>query len=268
MDIQGYCRHITDRLVTYYTDRREANSLSRRLLEEVTGRGYPEMILSDYKLTKKESETLSDFTDRLLEHEPLQYILGRADFGELTLATAPGVLIPRPETATLCDLIEKREWLRAGDEVADLGTGSGAIALLLAHRHPGIRVTAVDISPDAVRLARQNAETLGLSDRVSVLRADLLLDTFTLSHPVDLERREMAPHVTEREPEQALFVPDDEPALFYEAILSRCPAPRYALEINPLAADRLWLLYVTEGYAVSFAPGYRGERRFLFAEKR
>ena len=279
MDIQGYCRHTAERLAGYYTDRREAAGLSRRLLEEVTGRGYPEMILSDYKLTKKETETLTDFTDRLLEHEPLQYILGRADFGELTLATAPGVLIPRPETATLCDLIEKREWLRAGDEVADLGTGSGAIALLLAHRHPGIRVTAVDISPDAVRLARQNAETLGLSDRVSVLRADLLLDTFTLPHPVDLvvsnppyildrERREMSPHVTEREPEQALFVPDDEPTLFYEAILRRCPAPRYALEINPLAADHLWLLYVTEGYAVSFAPGFRGERRFLFAEKR
>ena len=65
MDIQGYCRHTADRLAGYYTDRREASGLSRRLLEEVTGRGYPEMILSDYKLTKKETETLTDYTDRL-----------------------------------------------------------------------------------------------------------------------------------------------------------------------------------------------------------
>lgn len=279
MDIQGYCRHTAERLAGYYTDRREAAGLSRRLLEEVTGRGYPEMILSDYKLTKKETETLTDYTDRLLEHEPLQYILGRADFGELTLATAPGVLIPRPETATLCDLIEKREWLRAGDEVADLGTGTGAIALLLAHRHPEIRVTAIDVSPDAVRLARQNAEVIGLSDRVTILRADLLLDTFTLPHPVDLvvsnppyilerERQEMAPHVRDREPAEALFVPDDVPALFYEAILSRCPAPRYALEVNPLAAERLEELFRRREYEVTFGYGFRGERRFLFAEKR
>ena len=278
MDIQSHSRHIADRLASYYTDRREAIGLSRRLLEEVTGRGYPEMILSDYKLTKKEIETLTGYTDRLLAHEPLQYILGRADFGELTLATAPGVLIPRPETATLCDLIDQRGWLADDEQVADLGTGTGAIALLLAHRHPGIRVTAIDVSPDAVRLARQNAETLGLSDRVSVLRADLLLDTFTLPHPVDLvvsnppyilerERREMAPHVTEREPAEALFVPDDEPALFYEAILSRCPAPRYALEINPLAAVRLEELFHRKEYEVTFGYGYRRERRFLFAEK-
>ena len=278
MDIQSHSRHIADRLASYYTDRREAIGLSRRLLEEVTGRGYPEMILSDYKLTKKETETLTDYTDRLLEHEPLQYILGRADFGELTLATATGVLIPRPETALLCDLIDERKWLRDGEEVADLGTGTGAIALLLALRHPEIRVTAVDVSPDAVRLARQNAKTLGLSDRVSVLRADLLLDTFALPHPVDLvvsnppyildrERQKMAPHVTEREPAEALFVPDGEPALFYEAILDHCPAPRYALEINPLAADRLWHLFVEREYDVTFAPGFRGERRFLLAEK-
>lgn len=77
----------------------------------------------------------------------------------------------------------------------------------------------------------------------------------------------MAPHVTEREPELALFVPDGEPALFYEAILDRCPAPRYALEINPLAADRLWHLFVEREYDVTFAPGFRGERRFLLAEK-
>ena len=278
MDIQSHSRHIADRLASYYTDRREAIGLSHRLLEEVTGRGYPEMILSDYKLTKKEIETLTDYTDRLIEHEPLQYILGRADFGELTLATAPGVLIPRPETALLCDLIDQRGWLVGDERVADLGTGTGAIALLLAHRHPEIRVTAIDVSPDAVRLARQNAETLGLSDRVAVLRADLLLDTFTLPHPVDLvvsnppyilerERQEMAPHVTEREPAEALFVPDDEPALFYEAILSRCPAPRYALEINPLAAERLEELFHRREYEVTFGYGYRRERRFLFAEK-
>lgn len=278
MDIQSHSRHIADRLASYYTDRREAIGLSRRLLEEVTGKGYPEMILSDYKLTKKEIETLTDYTDRLIEHEPLQYILGRADFGELTLATAPGVLIPRPETALLCDLIDQRGWLVGDERVADLGTGTGAIALLLAHRHPEIRVTAIDVSSDAVRLARQNAETLGLSDRVTVLRADLLLDTFTLPHLVDLvvsnppyildrERQQMAPHVTEQEPELALFVPDEEPALFYEAILDRCPAPRYALEINPFAADRLWHLFVEKEYDVTFAPGFRGERRFLLAEK-
>lgn len=278
MDIQSHSRHIADRLASYYTDRREAIGLSRRLLEEVTGRGYPEMILSDYKLTKKEIETLTDYTDRLIEHEPLQYILGRADFGELTLATAPGVLIPRPETATLCDLIYRRGWLVGDERVADLGTGTGAIALLLAHRHPGIHVTAIDVSPDAVRLAQQNAETTGLSDRVTILRADLLINTFALPHPVDLvvsnppyilerERQEMAPHVTEREPAEALFVPDDEPALFYEAILTRCPAPRYALEINPLAAVRLEELFHRREYEVTFGYGYRRERRFLFAEK-
>ena len=114
---------------------------------------------------------------------------------------------------------------------------------------------------------------------MTILRADLLLDTFTLPHPVDLvvsnppyilerERQEMAPHVRDREPAEALFVPDEEPALFYEAILSRCPAPRYALEINPLAAERLEELFRRREYEVTFGYGFRGERRFLFAEKR
>lgn len=278
MEIQRYSLETARHLGAYYRDRREAESLSRRLLEAITGRDYPEMILSDYKLTEKEADTLLDYTDRLLRHEPLQYILGRADFGELTLLTDPHVLIPRPDTAELCDILEEKGWLSRVTRIADLGTGSGAIALLLAHRHPTLRVIAVDLSPHALDLTQRNALALGLDERVEVLEGDLLSPHFALPREVELvvsnppyilehERAEMAPHVLEREPEEALFVPDDDPLLYYRAILDRCPAPRYALEINPLAAEALSGLLEERGYRVSMEKGLQGEARFILAER-
>lgn len=278
MEIQRYSLETARHLGAYYRDPREATSLSRRLLEAITGRDYPEMILSDYKLTQKETDTLRDYTDRLLRHEPLQYILGRADFGELTLLTDAHVLIPRSDTAELCDILEERGWLTDIRALADLGTGSGAIALLLAHRHPTLRVIAVDLSPYALDLARRNALRLGLSERVQILEGDLLSPHFALPREVELvvsnppyildhERAEMAPHVLEREPEEALFVPDDDPLLYYRAIIDRCPAPRYAFEINPLAAEALSQLLEERGYHIYKEKGLQGETRFILAER-
>lgn len=276
MEIQRLRRRLAAELGSYYTDPHEAASLARRLLEEVTGRDYPTLILSDYKPTQKECAAVEGMTRRLLAHEPLQYILGRADFGEVTLKTDPGVLIPRPDTALLCDRLEELGLLDGVTRAADLGTGSGAIALLLAHRHPELSVTAVDVSPAALRLARANARELELEERVRVVAGDLLDPAFRLPEPSELvvsnppyilerERPTLMPHVAEREPERALFVPDDDPLLFYRALLDHCPAPRYAVEINPLVADPLRELFEQQGYLSRFGEGLRGERRYLFA---
>lgn len=162
------------------------------------------------------SETVEQFRSaaaRRLAGEPLQYITGRQEFYGLPFAVAPGVLIPRPETEHLIEAVLTRAGKDEPLRIADVGTGSGAIAVTLAHLLENVTVTATDISPAALAVARANAESIGVSGRIAFVETDLLAGVagdfdFVVSNPpyVSLaDRASLAVEVREHEPAVALF---------------------------------------------------------------
>lgn len=204
--------------------------------------------ISDYMLGK-----LNGVTDRLVAGEPIQYIMGYADFYGLRFTVKPGVLIPRPETAELVDMIVRDSDDRPDLKLLDVCTGSGCIAIALARNLPFADVTAIDLSDEALTIARQNAKDLHV--RVDFVKADALrleadsapLFDIIVSNPPYIpeeEKAAMAPNVLQHEPAMALFVPDDDPLRFYTAISAYAakalkPGGRLYYEINPRFAGKL-----------------------------
>ena len=153
------------------------------LVSEVLGRTRTELYTRDGGLTEEQRDRLRGLVARRRRREPLAYILGEWDFRNLTLSVDGRVLVPRPETEIVVeralDAIRDLEAPR----VVDVGTGSGAIALSIADEHPGAQVLGIDLSEDALAVARLNRERNGLEDRVTLARTDLL---HGLAGPVDL----------------------------------------------------------------------------------
>lgn len=234
--------------------RREAEAVMRLLWEELKGYSPTDLIMKgDYKVSEYMLDKIRAAVGRVEAGEPVQYVVGRARFCGLDFEVTPAVLIPRPETAGLVDIIVDRTGGRSDLRVTDLCTGSGCIAIALARALPFARVTAVDISPEALEVARRNGAAL--RTRVGWVCADILslpipaapeADIVVCNPPyvLESERASMEQHVTDHEPALALFVPDSDPLRFYHA------AARYAMtalsgggrlyfELNPLTADRL-----------------------------
>ena len=232
-------------------DAGEAKALARMLYEVRYGLGLGDLLMGRDKGVPQDE--LEQLAVRLERQEPIQYVLGQADFCGRTFKVSPAVLIPRPETEELCLWVveEVREQWRAAGEglsVLDIGTGSGCIAVTLAAELPGARVTAWDISEEALLVARGNAMTNGVS--VSFEHHDALHATTTAQPTTDIivsnppyicnrERTAMEANVLEHEPHTALFVPDDDPLLFYRAIAqygreALKPGGRLYFEINPM----------------------------------
>lgn len=161
----------------------------------------------------------------LKTNRPIQYILGETEFAELRFGLNDDTLIPRPETEELIHWMEEKATPNA--HILDIGTGSGCIAITLAHRIPGAVVTAVDISENAVKQARENAQRNNVNVEIQV--RDILNDDQYEWHTYDIivsnppyvrecEKAEMHPRVLDYEPHRALFVPDTDPLLFYRHI--------------------------------------------------
>ena len=170
-------------------------------------------------------ERIADIIARLRRHEPLQYIVGSARFHGHRFKVTPAVLIPRPETEQLVDLIIDEN--EGSDlRVLDMGTGSGCIAISLARALKFAQVDALDVSRDALEVARQNATDLKV--KVRFFESDMLSPQpaarydIIVSNPPYVcwsEREAMDRNVKDYEPGQALFVPDNDPLLFYKAIV-------------------------------------------------
>ncbi|MCC2545847.1 peptide chain release factor N(5)-glutamine methyltransferase [Hymenobacter sp. BT175] len=166
--------------------------------------------------------------ERLLGHEPVQYVLGKAWFADMELEVTPATLIPRPETEELVQLISREHRGRPGLTLLDVGTGSGCIALALCRALTPRRALALDVSGGALEVARRNAGRY--SCPVEFVQADILGDNLPeLSHSLDVlvsnppyvresERSQMRANVLDYEPATALFVPDADPLLFYRRI--------------------------------------------------
>ena len=220
-------------------DERESLSVARLALMHVLQVNQTELLLhgKDSYLLPEEEALAAQITRRLLASEPIQYILGRVPFGPLSLKVQPGVLIPRPETEELCALVvqEFRAMGASPRCILDAGTGSGCIALYLAHAFRRSDVWALDYSPQALAVAGENAqseaERLGftpprllhtnLLDPAAYPALAALQPDLIVSNPPYIplrEWQEMEDKVRRAEPQQALFVPDADPLLFYRAL--------------------------------------------------
>lgn len=229
------------------------------------------------------ANTLADLEPlraRLLRHEPLQYVLGRAHFAGLELEVTPATLIPRPETEELVALIAEEQRSRSGLHVLDVGTGSGCIPLALARQLAAPHLTAVDVSAEALAVARRNAATYEVT--VDFQQVDILREEPRLSAPLEVlvsnppyvleqERPLMRPNVLDYEPATALFVPNHDPLLFYRRIaqLGCCmlkPGGAVYFEINEqFAAETLALLQGLGYQAAEARPDLFGRPRLVRA---
>ena len=252
------------RPLTAVYDEREAQAVARMVLEVHFGLTLAEVLCGQMP----DEHELRQIQQRLLAGEPVQYVIGETEFGGRRFRVAPGVLIPRPETYELCQWVIKEERgerreereLSRGERILDIGTGSGCIACTLAAELPEAEVTAWDISEEALVIARENAKRTHVHvsfEQVDVLhsppisRYDLIV-----SNPPYICQQEaeaMEHHVLDHEPHLALFVPDDDPLLFYRAIAqygshALTPGGSLFFEINPLYANELSALLSAMSY--------------------
>lgn len=266
---------IWHRLTAVYADG-EAKAVARMLLEEKFGMTLADILCGGVEALKADDQLwLESAVARLERAEPVQYVLGWAWFCGHRFGVAPGVLIPRPETEWLVG--EATSGHAASLRVLDIGTGSGCIAISIKKALPGAYVEAWDISPDAIRIATDNARQL--SADVAIRRRDALSlpaepsagwDVIVSNPPYicHSERSRMADNVLGYEPDTALFVPDADPQLFYRAI-SRYAATalkgggRLLFECNTAYAADTARMMRAEGFAsVSVCDDCFGMPRF------
>jgi release factor glutamine methyltransferase len=238
---------------------------------------HPTRELSAGQLTSFEAAVA-----RRLRHEPIQYITGQQEFYGLALAVTPAVLIPRPETEHLVEAVLERIARTEPTTIADIGTGSGAIAIALAAHLPLARVTAVDLSPTALAVAEANARTHRLDGRIRFLVSDLLealpLDQrghfdAIVSNPPYVPFSDaplLHPQVREHEPSSALFAGPDGLAIYRRLIPQAHdalkPGGLLALEIGHGQRDDLAALL--KGWSnVSFLADLQGIPRVALASK-
>ena len=249
-------------------DAGEAQAIVRTVLDVEYGMTLTDIICGKVnELSSDEERNLEEIITSLQNGEPVQYVLGEADFAGRTFHVEPGVLIPRPETAELCQWIEEEvSSLDADDpkQILDICTGSGCIAITLGLNIPNSEVTGWDISEDALRIAQGNVEILKAGNvRIEYQDALMLPEAeeaaeiseatksesslskgwnVIVSNPpyiCEKEKADMEKNVLEHEPSIALFVPDEDPLKFYRAIAeyaSSALKPEGALyfEINPI----------------------------------
>ena len=236
------------------------------------------------RLSPSETERLEQLMHRLENGEPVQYVTGKANFYGREFNVAPGVLIPRPETETLIDAV--LQYFKQNDAmphpaILDIGTGSGCIAITLARELPEADVKAWDISNEALAMAQANAKNLDANvafqhQDALTPPADTLLYNIIVSNPPYIcqqEAKSMEGNVLDHEPHLALFVPDNDPLLFYRAItLYAEKALRsnglIAFEINPLYSKQIQELLSTHSFHnVNITNDEYGKERILTAIK-
>lgn len=214
--------------------------------------------------------------------EPVQYAVGKAQFMGNTYTVSRAVLIPRPETAGLVDHITDRYGARSDLRVLDIGTGSGCIAVSLARALPFARVDAVDISDEALAIARRNAADLRAKvnfEKLDILKApapDAASYHIIVSNPPYIcrsESAEMDRRVLDNEPDSALFVPDSDPLLFYRAIAEYAtaallPGGGLFLEINSRFPEETRKLLESCGFTdIDITRDYLGNYRYAVCSR-
>ena len=244
----------------------EAQAIVRTVLDVKYGMTLTDIICGKVnELSADEERKLEEIIIRLQKGEPVQYVLGEADFAGRTFHVEPGVLIPRPETAELCQWIEEDMAVKStvssedfsedspqatddARQILDICTGSGCIAITLGLNIPNSEVTGWDISEDALRIAQGNVKMLKArnvrieyQDALALPKAAEAADLIVSNPPYicEKEKADMEKNVLEHEPSLALFVPNEDPLKFYRAIAEYASSALKSggalyFEINPI----------------------------------
>lgn len=260
----------------------EIQQLGFMVLEHELGLSATEILMEkDVEVSTDIQNKLNIIAQRLNEHEPIQYILGDAEFLGRRFLVSPAVLIPRPETEELVKLVPLQ--ISSGEEnpirILDIGTGSGCIAISLKELMPFAEVYATDVSEAALAVAQKNIERL--EPQVKLLKHDILnedipvqdVDTIVSNPPyvAQQEKTSMQKNVLDHEPHMALFVPDNDPLVFYKAIALRGkkvlkPGGHVVVEINALLGSETISVFESENYSnVILMKDMNGKDRFVLA---
>lgn len=257
---------------------RETEAIIRIIFHYVKGWDTTGMIIHEPDLLSPFVKSEIDaILKRLLKHEPIQYVTGEARFHGRDLHVTPDVLIPRPETDELVDIIADDAGETADLRVLDIATGSGCIPIALCRTLRFPLVEALDVSEAAIKVAKENA--MNLKANVRFINADIFewqpesysLDIIVSNPPYidECEKKDMEPNVLDYEPHSALFVPDSDPLVFYRRIAdiaadALAPGGRLYFEINPKHAGELADLLAGKGFdAVSVLKDSYGKDRFI-----
>ena len=276
-DLHKTKRHFISVLTEWFTQR-EAEQLMRVLLEDFFGIDQKRQLMNpELRIDEIQHAQLGEAVKRLLEGVPVQYVTGKAWFDDLLFEVDESVLIPRPETEELVQKASSGLPMDRPLRIWDVGTGSGCIAVALAKRFPLAEVKAFDVSEKALAVASKNA--INNKVKVDFICEDVLHPQSLLwNQPVDLvisnppyiresERSSMERNVLDHEPSQALFVPDDDPLLFYRQILTLAKPQLTAqgsiwFEINEALGKEVILLGQRMGFEVKIYDDFAGKPRF------
>ena len=283
-------------------DAGEAQAIVRTVLDVEYGMTLTDIICGKVnELSSDKERNLEEIITRLQNGEPVQYVLGEADFAGRTFHVEPGVLIPRPETAELCQWVEEDASSLKADEskqILDICTGSGCIAITLGLTIPNSEVTGWDISEDALRIAQGNMEMLKAGN-VRIEYQDALMlpkaaeaaeiseatetdsalaknwDIIVSNPPYicEKEKADMEKNVLEHEPSIALFVPDEDPLKFYRAIAEYASSALKSegalyFEINPIYEKETREMLQSLGFKdIETKEDAFGKKRMMKAKK-
>lgn len=273
--------HFIHRLKEIYAHD-EAENIFRLCIEHITGRSIQENFFNNTSFTQDQTDTLQCIIHRLLQHEPIQYILKESWFYDAPFYVNRHVLIPRPETEELVDWVIKENKHITPLTIIEVGTGSGCISITLKRKIPQAVVHSCDVSAAALSVARINAakyntpieflefDFLDADNHALLPEADIII-----SNPPYIPQKDkaaMCPNVLAYEPGIALFVPDKSPAIFYEAIAASGTqllhsAGKIYVEIHESMATLIQQVFKKTGYNTFVQTDMQGKSRMIRAEK-
>jgi release factor glutamine methyltransferase len=259
--MQATFAHIQSELQGLYPET-EIRSFSLLIVEKLTGFSRTQITLNkNTHFFDKHRQVIDSFIEKLKKNVPIQYILGETEFYGLMFSVNESVLIPRPETEELVDWIRTETDTKAKLQMLDIGTGSGCIAISLKHQFPNADVDAYDVSEKALETAKVNAKRNDVSvkfSKVDILNSDEFLKQWDIivSNPPyipELEKVDIQPNVLDYEPHLALFVPDNDPLLFYRRIAEMAmkqlkPGGKLYFEIHRAAGSACLKLLMELGF--------------------
>ena len=275
-DIRNY---YCEQLCSIY-DKDESNAMILILLEHYFNIDRVKMTLEpNLRLSESEMLKIHFAVKDLLKSKPIQYIIGETEFCDLKFKVNENVLIPRPETSEMVGIIANSHHQSAVSKILDIGTGSGCIAISLAKAFPKSQVYAMDISEEALKVAKENA--INNNVNVTFIQDDILTPTQTLtqtefdiivSNPPyvrELEKSEMRDNILKWEPHNARFVSDDDPLIFYRKILEFASTHlndngEVWFEINEFLGKEMTSLCRRFGFSdVKIFKDFRDKERFM-----
>jgi release factor glutamine methyltransferase len=283
MSLQDAYTQLMYQLFELYDDRESAN-IADWVIEHITGFKRIERITNkQFPLNTSQQELLKAYTAQLLQHKPVQYVLQQAWFAGMKFFVDENVLIPRPETEELVEWIAKEVsgFKFQVSSLLDIGTGSGCISIALKKRLPGFNVYALDVSEEALNIAKKNAASLNApikfyeSNILDKTKWNLLpMFDVIVSNPPYIKRseeKEMRGNVLQHEPHLALFVPDEDALLFYKTIAEFGSQHlnkdgQLFFEINEALGEEVKELLLQKGYSnVEVRKDMQGKERMVKA---